>query len=47
MEYDKNRLRNQQGGKQGFQKYDLLQRAEVCDKSDLILAGAGAQEGPP
>lgn len=31
----------------GFQKCDLLQRAEVCDKSDLILAGAGAQDGPP
>ena len=31
----------------GFQKYDLLQRAEVCDKSDLILAGVGAQDGPP
>lgn len=28
-------------------KCDLLQRAEVCDKSDLILAGAGAQDGPP
>lgn len=30
-----------------FQKGDLWQRAEECDKSGLILAGFAAQDGLP